>query len=231
MSALAHYFEDEGLATTLIALVRENAEVMRPPRALWVPFELGRPFGDPGNTAQQSCVLAAALELLDKPGSDPILTNFEDKLGVYHNHDDWQSPANLDSSNVLSELTSLADLWETARRRYGRTTVGISGLSPQEAVEFINRYHAKDPMPNPKGMARVSRARYAIDDIKAFYLETAAAVGGPSSIQLLDWFWQETLAGAMIMDFQERSRLSEDKNLELISDSIVPAERVISWNT
>ena len=45
MSGLAKYFEEEGLATTLIALVRGQAEAVAPPRALWVSFPLGRPFG------------------------------------------------------------------------------------------------------------------------------------------------------------------------------------------
>ena len=51
MSGLAKFLEDEGLATTLIALVREQAADVAPPRALWVPFELGRPFGAPDDGA------------------------------------------------------------------------------------------------------------------------------------------------------------------------------------
>ncbi len=42
MSGLAHYFEDKGLATVIISLVRKHTILIRPPRALWVPFELGR---------------------------------------------------------------------------------------------------------------------------------------------------------------------------------------------
>ena len=61
MSALAHYFEEEGLATTAIALVRHHAERIRPPRALWVPFELGRPLGAPDEPDFQKRVLRAAL--------------------------------------------------------------------------------------------------------------------------------------------------------------------------
>ena len=33
--------------TTGISLVRENTASMQPPRALWVPFPLGRPLGVP----------------------------------------------------------------------------------------------------------------------------------------------------------------------------------------
>ena len=81
-------------------------------------------------------------------------------------------------------------------------------------------------MPNPKGMAAVSRARFAIDDIKAFYFEAALANGGrPSSFQLNEWFWQQTLAGRMILDFQDAVRRSDDRNLRQIAGSLVPAER------
>src|SRR4029450_2003444 len=37
--------EPQGPPTAAISLVREHPEVPRPPRALWVTFELGRPLG------------------------------------------------------------------------------------------------------------------------------------------------------------------------------------------
>ena len=48
VGATAHYLEEEGLATAGVSLVRENTERLRPPRFLWVPFELGRPFRGTG---------------------------------------------------------------------------------------------------------------------------------------------------------------------------------------
>ena len=47
MGGLAHVIEGEGIATTHISLIREHTERMKPPRALAVKFELGRPFGAP----------------------------------------------------------------------------------------------------------------------------------------------------------------------------------------
>ena len=61
MSALGHYLEEEGIATTQISLIREHTEAMKPPRALWVPFVLGRPFGVPNDAAFQRRVVLAAL--------------------------------------------------------------------------------------------------------------------------------------------------------------------------
>jgi len=59
VSALGHYLEEEGIATVAIALIRPQAENTKPPRALWVPFELGRPFGPPSDAAFQKRVLLA----------------------------------------------------------------------------------------------------------------------------------------------------------------------------
>ena len=50
MGGLGHYFESEGIASTQISLVRVHTENIKPPRALWVPFELGRPFGVPNDS-------------------------------------------------------------------------------------------------------------------------------------------------------------------------------------
>ena len=63
------------MPTTQISLIREHTEKIKPPRALWVPFELGRPIGVPDDTAFQTRVVAAALELFDAP-SGPVLMDY-----------------------------------------------------------------------------------------------------------------------------------------------------------
>ena len=84
-------------------------------------------------------------------------------------------------------------------------------------------------MKNPRGMSRIGRARFAIDDIKAYYLEAATVSNRQASaFQLAEWFWEQTLAGEMIREFQEIARTSDDNNLRMISGSLVPAERVNS---
>ena len=226
MCALAHYFEDEGLSTIVVALVREHAQAMLPPRALWVPFELGRPFGAPVNAGLQTRVLRAALALFDRSGPAPLLDDFLEEAPEPDSA--WTFPGELDTSSVTTEAASIHPLWEQARKRRARTTYGISGLSPEDAIMYIAQFNAPDPMPNPKGMARISRARFAVDDIKTYYLEAAAGGDLPSAYQLHEWFWEHTLAGAMIRNFQDYARTSDDKNLNLIAGALVPAERVNS---
>ncbi len=57
MGGLAHYLEDEGIRTTQIALIRKHTEEIKPPRALAVSFELGRPLGAPNDPQFQIKVL------------------------------------------------------------------------------------------------------------------------------------------------------------------------------
>jgi hypothetical protein len=229
VSGLAHYFEDTGLATVIVALVREHVVSMRPPRALWVPFELGRPFGQPAQVGLQQRVLRAALALLQRPAAGPLIEDFITQESFPVNHG-WRFPGELESGTVRTEAAAVMLVWQRACVRLGRTTVGISGLAPEIAVEFVARYLSPDPLPNPKGMAPVARVRFAIDDIKAFYLEAALAQGGhPSSQQLADWFWNETLAGNMIREFQDKALASDDVNLNRIAGSLVPAERTLGY--
>ena len=75
MSALSYFLERESIMTTGISLVRENSESMKPPRALWVPFPLGRPLGKAGDAAFQQKVIMSALELLNR-SEGPILEDF-----------------------------------------------------------------------------------------------------------------------------------------------------------
>jgi hypothetical protein len=63
---------------TGISLVRDNTERLRPPRFLWVPFELGRPFGAPDEPEFQTKVLRTALALLERQDGPPILEDFPD---------------------------------------------------------------------------------------------------------------------------------------------------------
>src|SRR5262245_12090764 len=55
---------------------------MNPPRALWVPFDLGRPLGAPGNAEFQKRVIRAVLTLFEVE-TGPVLGDFpEDAPGT-----------------------------------------------------------------------------------------------------------------------------------------------------
>jgi hypothetical protein len=74
---VAAEIERHGIATVAIQLLREVAERVRPPRALWVPFPHGYPLGKPGNPSLQRAVIEAALALLgDASLRPPLLRDF-----------------------------------------------------------------------------------------------------------------------------------------------------------
>lgn len=81
MGALGHFIEREGIPAAQISLIREQTAAIRPPRALWVPFMLGRPFGAPNAPDFQRKVLRALLALFDRP-SGPVLEDFPEDAPV-----------------------------------------------------------------------------------------------------------------------------------------------------
>ena len=87
-----HYLEEDGIATVAIALIRPQAENTRPPRALWVPFELGRPFGPPSDAAFQKRVLLSALGMLVEGGGPTRIIDFPDDDPRAQPDPTWQPP-------------------------------------------------------------------------------------------------------------------------------------------
>ncbi len=66
MCLVAAAIEREGISTVAISLLREVTSVLRPPRALFVPFPLGYPLGVPHDADLQHRIIAQALALLDR---------------------------------------------------------------------------------------------------------------------------------------------------------------------
>jgi hypothetical protein len=58
--------EQIGIPTVSISLLREVSEIIHPPRALFVPYPLGYPLGQPHNSALQHRIIAMALSLLSR---------------------------------------------------------------------------------------------------------------------------------------------------------------------
>jgi hypothetical protein len=68
--------EREGITTVSLSLLREVAALIKPPRALFVPFPLGFPLGEPNDPELQHRVIAAALALLER-NDVPLLAEFK----------------------------------------------------------------------------------------------------------------------------------------------------------
>jgi hypothetical protein len=232
VSGLAHVLENDGISTVIVALVREHIVSMKPPRALWVPFELGRPFSSPGKVSVQTKVLKSALSLFDESTQKSLLRDFEDESAWSDPDPVWTPPLTIRSHDLKDEATTIQDVWLTVNERSKKTTAGISGMSLKSGIDYIDRYFSANPLPNPKGMSSINRARFVVDDIKVTYLEAALLnQSSPGAQQLQNWFWNETLAGQMIREFQDQVRSSDDKNIRLIGSGLVPAERTIEYSS
>ncbi len=73
---LAGVLEAHGVSTVCIALLRDVARHVRPPRALAVPFPFGLPLGSASDGGQQRSVIRAALALLREGGPGPVLRDY-----------------------------------------------------------------------------------------------------------------------------------------------------------
>jgi hypothetical protein len=239
VSALGHYLEEEGLATVAISLIRPQTENTKPPRALWVPFELGRPFGPPGDPAFQRRVVLAALRLLEREDGPVLLEDFPDDDPRRQPDPDWKPPvmpADISggtAESLASHLEGEVQLLRGAHQRwieqYRRTTVGVSGLVIADAAHYVAEWlRGKSPESPHGGFSAPLLLRFAVDDLKAYALEAAAASSAkPSSRQLGDWFWNETAVGAAIHALRATLLNSADQRLKLIAENfIVPGARV-----
>ena len=233
MSALGHYIEEEGIATVAIALVRPQAERTRPPRALWVPFELGRPFGPPSDPAFQKGVILAALRLLEAEAGPVLLADFSEDDPREPPDPRWHPPIEPPARGedaLAAEIAALAAPYERSCRERGRTTVGLSGMSPAAAAEYAAAWLKGTPPASPvPDMSPILCLRFAVDDLKAYALEAAiAGRARPSSRQLGDWLWNQTATGAAIRELRRLLADSPDDRAKLIATMfLVPALRAV----
>jgi hypothetical protein len=241
VSALGHYLEEEGLATVAISLIRPQTENTKPPRALWVPFELGRPFGPPSAAAFQKRVVLAALRMLERGNGPVLIEDFPDDDPRATHDPTWRppfgpaavtaGPADSVAARLEAEILRLQDAHERWVAQHRRTTVGLSGLPIGDCARYIADWLRGRAPPSPReGFSAPLILRFAVDDVKAYCLEAAAAGSAkPSSRQLGDWFWNESATGAAIHVLREALQASDDDRLKLIvANFMVPATRVRS---
>jgi hypothetical protein len=174
---------------------------MRPPRALYCEFPLGRPLGKPGDPTFQRRVLQAAFALLERP-QGPVLEDFPERIedasteplacAVPPRYDPELPPA-------VDEARALRSAYERQRSRSGRTSVGqvVDADGVPDAIAVFIRIadgvdYTEAGLPWPAGLAAL--------DIKAYYEEASLALADhvPGARQAEAWFFTETHAGAVL---------------------------------
>jgi len=227
--------EEEGLATKIVSLVRLHSETIRPPRSLFVPFELGRPLGPPNNHALQRQVLQQALGLLESDDEASLINDFDhDNDGT--DPDEGWSPPVINSSNtnmmevadlrreLKDEIEKLTPKYELARKDRGKSSVGVARLTINEIAEHIVSFLDGPNQVSPRDdLSSAMVLRFGADDLKAYYMEAASQSGAPSSLQLGNWFWSDTVAGQILISLRAAAIGSSDKRFNIVgSGFLVP---------
>lgn len=229
MSAVAHYLEDEGIATTGISLVRENTEALRPPRFLWVSFPLGRPLGMPGDAGFQRRVVLAALALLDAPNG-PVLADYPEDVPDAATSEAAACPVSFPArveqdgswtASLRAEVDLLKPWYALSLERRGRTTVGLAGAPVERLAEQFGGL--LDGGGAPKGFDALQDTKRALEDLKAFHQEAVTAQPGE-----MPWrevrrvLWRETVLGEGMIVLRDRLEATGNPMLRAFTRILVP---------
>jgi len=226
---LANIFEEAGLCTVTIAMVREHAERVKPARALFVPFPFGLALGKPNDAELQHRVIGAAFDLLQKPAG-PVLEDFpEDDMPVTllqaSAMPKREDAKDIDAADELTALRAYYERW--VEDHDGRTAVGLCGI-PQRRwrglIRFLQAYvqgDASDMKERPADVGLEQFIRYGVDELKAFYYEARMAQRpGVSSEDLHTWFWGQTAMGQLIPEVGRRMAESDDPAAKAVAFGI-----------
>jgi hypothetical protein len=219
VGGLSHFLEAEGVATTQISLIKEHSLTIRPPRALWVSFPLGRPLGNPNDPPFQRDVVKQALNLLNEPHG-PVLADYP------HDAVDDQSepalpacPVDFSSRNpkpvgidkllqqFQAEFNNIHTWYTIASAKSGRTTSGVSGLSFDAIITLYADFLADNTTGlKPFEAHLADTLRLATEDLKSCYFESLSSQPGQptDAASLSNWFWGDTYAAAVINEVRKK---------------------------
>ena len=202
MSTLAHVFEAAGLATIVLASMRDVVERMAPPRALFCDFPLGRPLGKPADPEFQHDVLRRAFDLL--AADEPVLATHPVVIEADETPIACAIPPRYDPSlpPAVDEAMGLRAAYERARAKRGATSVGrvIDADTVPDALAVLHEWAEgadwqEHPLPGKNTVA-------VCHDIRTYYEEAALElVTGPTpgGRAAEAWFFEETEAGRTIL--------------------------------
>ncbi len=233
MGGLGHYLESQNLATSGISLIRLHTEKIRPPRALWVPFDLGRPLGPPGDVAFQTRVLRTALELLEAP-EGPILADFPDDAPSTANG--VETPLQACPIGIIPREPSRGSLKSRLQKEMDDLEVGrrggatASGLSARAIIRFLLGFLETGRLASPKPQIDPFwLIQMAAEDLKAMYHRAREGQTEPlDSSSFSPWFYQETAAGELLWVLRERLSDHPDPTARLVGQLLlVPIEETV----
>jgi len=182
------------------------------------------------------------LQLLEAPNG-PVLVDFPDDAPTaadattplvcpvsFASPPEELSDVDLLRAALQREIAQLRTWYDLAVTRYGRTTVGVSRLTPEEMGTFVGAFLDGQAPPNPRADVPLAALfRYAVEDLKAYYCEALAAQPGYNTVDsttLADWFWRETTAGRVLFAVYEVCKQSAIAGMQVVATgSLIPRAR------
>ncbi|MDE2745027.1 MAG: hypothetical protein OXI41_03435 [Chloroflexota bacterium] len=239
---LSHFLQRHGIATSSISLIREQSEAVHPPRALWVPFPLGRPLGVADDPEFQTDVLRSALGLLET-ATEPMIADYPHDAPDGGGDGVWACAIELPApevseleSSLRAEIDLLMPRYLEARRKRGRTTFGMSGATLEQMDQLVtyavavaegcgfNRIPASATGPDwihPTPML----VRFVVEDLRAFYQEAVTSdeeAGPPSQHDMHSWIFEATALGRLIKRIAQLITDDDDPRLLFVRGLLIP---------
>jgi len=185
----------------------------------------------------------AVLKLLEVQGEPPLLEDFPEDEPENNEITVLACPVNFapnaaepgETDQLLvafrREMTAMRPWYNTAVNKRKRTTVGVSGIALDALCDFIYEFvRGKEPENPREDVSLAYTLKLAVEDLKAYYIEGITAQpgqSGASSQVLQDWFWDNTVAGKVLLALKKVCEASPEKTMSLIgSHFIVPGEVV-----
>ena len=239
MSAIAYFLERRGVSTTGIALVRENAEALKPPRLLWTPFPLGRPLGAPGDAVFQTDVIRHALDLLERTDV-PVLADYPHDVPEDAPGSEPEPPAcpvvfsreapTTWKARLSAEFEALNPWYEIAVAQNGKTSVGLVDRSVEKILEDLGELLDETAGSSDAFFARalangVVEFKHGLEDAKAFYQEALGAQPSNRNAKAIhDWLWFTSTLGAALLEVFEA--FGEHEKLAMVGRVLVPRSAI-----
>jgi len=237
VGGLAHYLEREGLTTINIALVYKHAIAQPAPRALWVPFWYGRPFGAPNQPEIQRRVLDTALDLLDEP-TGRVLQEYDRDAPDMPSPDGWMPPFELPAPpDVDADLATIcaamkAEVAVMAARHSAIVKdkewsfVGLSKLNLNTVADllavFLRGEEKNSTVTKRPGLA----LKFGCQEIIDTYAECVLAHAPDAPLAFRRWYWNRTAAGVAVRRLQTVALTSTDYRVRVSAENraFVPRE-------
>lgn len=183
---------------------------------------MGRPLGVPGDAAFQHRVLLTLLKLLEAPAGPLIVDYAEDAPAAASEEMEGfacavsfakAAPDESLAGATQREIGELAPWHELAVRKHGRSIATLSGVSASVAAKFLADFINDQNTPVYRaGLTTELALRLAIQDLRAYYLEAAAAQpGAGAALGAQRWLYNETAFGRLLFKLRDACMTSENQ--------------------